>query len=100
VTTYYISQFPRAPLRIEIETDPPPCLFCDRPVTLPSTDGPLVCGACDCGHNQDGSRWTDAQRDERWAHRRARITEYRAAAATAPREEDENDASVALHRGA
>ncbi len=78
-TTYYISQFSRPPIEVEIEGIWPPCLFCSEPVLRPSTDGPLVCGACDCGRNRDGSRWTEAQGAQRWAHRRAQIQIYRTA---------------------
>ena len=47
----------RKPLKVEYDGDPP-CLFCNQPVTSPSTDGPLVCGTCDCGCNNDGRPWT------------------------------------------
>jgi hypothetical protein len=43
-------------------------------------DGPLVCGACDCGRNHDGSKWTTEQAADRWAHRKAMIAKYREAA--------------------
>lgn len=78
MTTYYISQFPKAPIEVEVE-GPPPCLFCGEAVTQPSMDGPLVCGSCDCGRNRDGSKWTNAQADERWKHRRAQVAKYREA---------------------
>lgn len=79
MTIYYISQFPLGPpIEIEIEA-PPPCLFCGDPVMHPSMDGPLVCAACDCGCNRDGSKWTKDQADDRWAHRRAQVAKYREA---------------------
>jgi hypothetical protein len=81
MATYFISRFPFAsPIEVEIEA-PPPCLFCGEPVVHPSMDGPLVCGSCDCGRNRDGSKWTEAQAEERWAHRKAQVAKYRAAAA-------------------
>jgi len=77
--TYYISQgLLKPPLEVEIEGIPP-CLFCGTPVTRPSMDGPLVCGACDCGRNHDGSKWTDEQREHAWNQRRAQIAKYRGA---------------------
>ena len=78
--TYYISQFPRPSIEIEIE-GVPPCLFCGEPVSRPSMDGPLVCGACDCGSNRDGSKWTSAQSDARWQHRLEQVAKYREVAA-------------------
>ncbi len=75
---YLISQgLLRHPLEVEID-GVPPCLFCGDPVTRPSMDGPLVCGTCDCGNNRDGSKWTKAQAEERYAHRRSKVAEYRA----------------------
>ena len=76
--TYYINGQP--PLAIELDA-PPPCLFCGDPVVYPSTDGPLVCGLCDCGSNRDGSKWTEAQAIERWLHRGEQIAKYREASA-------------------
>ena len=74
---YIISQGLLRPL-LEVEIDGvPPCLFCGEPVERASMDGPLVCGACDCGNNRDGSRWTDEQARERYAHRRSMIVTYR-----------------------
>ncbi len=74
---YSISQgLLRPPLEIEID-GVPPCLFCGDPVTRPSMDGPLVCARCDCGNNRDGSKWTEEQANERYAHRRAKVAEYR-----------------------
>jgi hypothetical protein len=74
---YSISQgLLRHPLEVEIE-GVPPCLFCGEPVTSPSMDGPLVCGACDCGRNRGGSKWTEAEAEERYAHRRSKVAEYR-----------------------
>lgn len=59
---------------IEVEYDyPPPCLFCDQPVTSPSTDGPLVCSHCDCGCNVDGSPWTSEQKLLMWNNRKKKI---------------------------
>jgi len=55
----------------------PPCLFCNEPVTSPSTDGPLICGWCDCGGNRDGTNWTSEQREERWANRIKRTDEIK-----------------------
>lgn len=79
--TYYISQgLLNPPLEVEIE-EPPPCLFCGIPVMHPSMDGPLVCGACDCGHNSDGSRWTDEDQARAWNRRRMQIAKYREASA-------------------
>lgn len=66
----------RHPLEVEID-GVPPCLFCGEPVTSPSMDGPLVCGACDCGRNRGGSKWTEAQAEERYAHRRSMVATYR-----------------------
>lgn len=66
-----------APLKVVLP-DPPPCLFCDQPVLSPSTDGPLVCPTCDCGWNADGSAWTREQSNERHAHFRKKVAEYRA----------------------
>jgi hypothetical protein len=63
------------PLEIDLE-EPPPCLFCGKPVHHPSMDGPLVCAWCDCGTNHDGTHWTPAQNRERWKHRRTKIAEY------------------------
>lgn len=83
---YRVFQGPFQPA-IEIEiAGVPPCMFCGMPVTLPSMDGPLVCGPCDCGCNPDGTPWTPDQARVRQAHRRARCAEYRdrAAAVTAP----------------
>lgn len=78
MSRYFISQGIAYP-PIEVEIDGvPPCLFCGDPVTRPSMDGPLVCGSCDCGRNRDGSQWTEAQAEERYAHRRAKVAEYRA----------------------
>jgi len=74
---YSISQgLLRHPLEVEID-GVPPCLFCGEPVTSPSMDGPLVCGACDCGRNRGGSKWTEEQAEERYAHRRSKVAEYR-----------------------
>jgi hypothetical protein len=79
--TYYINQgLFKPPLEVNIET-PPPCLFCDQPVTSPSMDGPLVCGSCDCGRNRDGSKWTDEEREHAWNRRRKQIAKYREAPA-------------------
>ena len=79
MTTYYINQFPVGQsIQVEIE-GPPPCLFCGEPVTRPSMDGPLVCGSCDCGRDRDGSKWSEAQSEERWAQRRAQVAKYREA---------------------
>lgn len=63
------------PILVDLES-PPPCLFCGEPVMRPSSDGPLVCGWCDCGVNRDGTHWTPAQFHERWEHRLAKIEEY------------------------
>lgn len=74
---YLISQgLLHPPLEVELEA-PPPCLYCGEPVLRPSMDGPLVCACCDCGCNHDGTRWTPAQCDERYAHRSAKVAEYR-----------------------
>jgi hypothetical protein len=74
---YFIAQgLARPPIEVDLD-EPPPCLFCAAPVTRPSMDGPLVCGSCDCGCNRDGTKWTQKQADDRWAHRRAKIVEYR-----------------------
>lgn len=74
---YFISQGPHlAPIAVELN-DPPPCLYCDVPVALPSMDGPLVCSCCDMGRNPDGSRWTTDQARERREHARAKIDAYR-----------------------
>ena len=74
---YLLSQGPlRHPIEVEID-GVPPCLFCGEPVARPSTDGPLVCGACDCGRNRDGSKWTEEQAEARYAHWRAMVAEYR-----------------------
>jgi hypothetical protein len=82
VTTYWIDQGLLKPLlEIEIEETPPPCLFCGEPVAHPSMGGPLICGACDCGHNQDGSKWTEAQAQEYYRHRKDQVARYREAAA-------------------
>lgn len=35
------------PLRV-VHEGVPPCLYCGEPVIRMSTDGPLVCGPCDC----------------------------------------------------
>ena len=71
---YYINRGERKPLEVEYDGDPP-CLFCNEPVTSPSTDGPLICGACDCGMNKDGTTWTNEQSSERWANRESKIKE-------------------------
>jgi hypothetical protein len=86
--TYYISRFPNSPIAVEIEGTPP-CLFCGEPVTSPSMDGPLVCGACDCGRNHDGSKWTEEQGAERWRHRREQVAKYREAAEARARVKEE-----------
>lgn len=78
VTTYYISQYPLAPIKVEIEGTPP-CLFCCRLVLDPSMDRPLVCGPCDRGRNPDGSKWTVMQSKALWNHRRMQIARYRVA---------------------
>jgi len=36
-----------------------PCIFCERPVTELSCAGPAICGSCDCGHNADGTKWSN-----------------------------------------
>jgi hypothetical protein len=72
---YFINRSLLPPLEVEIE-GVPPCLFCDAPVYHPSTGGPLVCNACDCGWNRDGSSWTAAQSRDRHEHWRAKIAEY------------------------
>lgn len=35
-----------------------PCFFCETPIDGLSMGGPAVCGACDCGNNYDGTKWT------------------------------------------
>ena len=52
--------------------DEPECLYCGKKNFEPSMDGPLVCGLCDMGINEDGSKWTVAQwakMNDRFAHR-------------------------------
>jgi hypothetical protein len=74
---YFISQGLLRPA-LEVEIDGvPPCLFCGESVTSPSMDGPLVCGSCDRGRNRDGSKWTEEQAEARYAHRRAKVAEYK-----------------------
>ena len=65
-------------LIVEYEGDPP-CLYCNRPVPYDQrgTDGPLVCGHCDMGHNPDGTKWTWEQNKERHANFARRIQEIR-----------------------
>jgi hypothetical protein len=47
---YQIAQGLGLPLAVvEVEEDPPPCIYCGTSVTGPSMDGPLVCAECDCG---------------------------------------------------
>jgi hypothetical protein len=62
--------------QLEVEYDyPPPCLYCNRLVESPSTDGPLVCGWCDMGCNSDGSKWTEQDSLDRHANFKRRIEE-------------------------
>lgn len=61
MTKYYIGKsgaaFGGSVYEVEYEGIPP-CLYCDKPVTSPSTDGPLVCPTCDMGCNENGKKWT------------------------------------------
>lgn len=64
------------PIYVDIDGDPP-CLYCGELVSSPSMDGPLVCGACDCGRNRDGTRWSEDRARERHAHFARMIATYR-----------------------
>lgn len=76
---YYINRgLFHPPIEVEIE-GVPPCLFCNEPVTRPSTDGPLVCPTCDMGANKDGTYWTKEQGEEKHKHFQAQILKYVAA---------------------
>lgn len=80
MATYFISRgLFRPALQVELDGTPP-CLWCGDLVTSPSMDGPLICGACDCGRNKDGSKWTAEQYAERCRHRAAMMAKYAAAA--------------------
>ena len=64
------------PLEVEIDGIPP-CLWCETPVIHRSTGGPLICGPCDLGLNQDGSRKTHEDHERGAANYRRRIAEYK-----------------------
>lgn len=55
----------------------PPCLWCGEPVLHESMDGPLVCPACDCGNNKDGSKWSTEEYQKHRAHLLASVAKYR-----------------------
>lgn len=38
-----------------------PCIICEEPVGEASMGGTVVCPACDCGRNRDGTKWTNQQ---------------------------------------
>ncbi len=38
-----------------------PCIICGEPVGNASMGGTVICPACDCGKNRDGTKWTDEQ---------------------------------------
>ena len=78
---YFIPDGPNPPIEVELEA-PPPCLFCDVPVETPSFESPLVCGHCAQSQHPNGARWTYAETQERWAHRRHKIDAYRALEST------------------
>jgi hypothetical protein len=67
----------RPDLIVEYEGDPP-CLFCNRPVKSPSSDGPLICPMCDMGCNEDGTAWTREENETHHANFSRRIQEIRA----------------------
>lgn len=37
-----------------------PCIWCQLPVGDASMGGTVVCPACDCGINRDGTKWSYA----------------------------------------
>ena len=49
------------------------CIFCDEPVGALSCGGPMICPACDCGYNKDGTRWTYGEATLRYANARKRM---------------------------
>lgn len=65
----------KSPLRVVVD-GAPPCLWCGKPVLEPSMDGPLVCCACDCGYNEDGTKWTAQDYQERRTHFAREIERY------------------------
>lgn len=65
------------PIELEIPDGPPPCLYCGRAVHSPSMGGPLVCAACDCGSNQDGSQKSSMDYKRGAEHCAALIARYR-----------------------
>lgn len=48
-----------------------PCWFCGEPVGEASVGGTVVCPACDCGKNRDGTKWSWKQCDQRMKHFRS-----------------------------
>jgi hypothetical protein len=73
-----------APEVVVMLPDPPPCLYCDTPVTSPSCDGPIVCAPCDLGQNTDGSRWSDEDYTRLRANANAKIVAWRSAMTERP----------------
>lgn len=73
--TYYINRMFASPIKINIE-GVPPCLWCGEPVVSPSMDGPLVCALCDMGMNEDGTKWTPEQYQEKLKHFNDQILKY------------------------
>lgn len=84
MSTYYLNRFPDPPLEVQIEQDPPPCLYCDRPVTRLSMGGPLICVPCDMGQNEDGTRLTAAQQARHRRRAAEKIEAYRAGLVPGP----------------
>ena len=74
---YIIGPLGNNPVRVAY-TGIPPCLWCGKPVECPSMDGPLVCGPCDRGRDDEGLEWGWMTRKERERHFRDRMAEIRA----------------------
>lgn len=53
-----------APFTIEYD-ETAPCWMCGLPVESASMGGTIICPACDCGRNRDGTRWTPEESVER-----------------------------------
>lgn len=54
----------------------PPCFLCGVSVTALSFGGPLICGDCDCGYNQDGTKKTQEDHDKSSALFRSMVHKY------------------------
>lgn len=76
-TIYYVGGSGFQPrIKLVINEDPPPCLWCGTKVHSPSMNGPLMCANCDMGLNRDGSKKSTKDFDRSAVHYKAMIEKY------------------------